>query len=177
MCLPPQLLKNFFQGRFKLKTMNTLILPSINLLILLAVLFYFLRQPIKDFVKARHHSVATELQKSQGMLRESKIKYDEFVTRLSSVDSEIESLRMTSRQDALEMKARILAQAQKLSVNIQSDAKNAAMTLRNELKSELSKELGEAVLSRAAKIISTKLSSADHSKIRNDFARQVGGSQ
>jgi len=153
--------------------MNTLIVPALNLSILLGVLYIYLRKPIQAFVRDRQYSIAEELKKSQGMLREAKIKYEELSVRLNQADQEIASMKAASQKDAVEMRERIILQAHKLSENIKLESNNSAQLLLHELKSDLYKDLSEAVLSRAGKMISDNLSPEDHSRIRQHFARQV----
>ena len=157
--------------------MHTLIAPFINLLILIALLVYYLRQPLKDFVHGRHLSIHGDIKKAQEQLRDAQARHEEFSAKLKAIDAEVSALHQQARQDAEATKARIIQEAKRLSDNIVSDAKSASQALVSELKDELYHELGSHVLSRAEKIISERLTSEDRARIRKDFSQHVGSMQ
>ena len=67
--------------------METLIAPAFNLAILLAVLFYYLKTPLKHFLQDRHNLIAKELEDVRSILRSAQEKYDEFSAKIKAVDT------------------------------------------------------------------------------------------
>ena len=153
--------------------MHTLIGPLINLLILVGILVYYLRQPMREFARTRSVSIRDEVARVREQLDRAKTKHSEFSSKLKAMDAEIAGLKNQAIQDAHAAKARIVAEAQKLSANISSDAHNAAVTLYSEFKGQVYGELGNRVLDRAEKILRERLTGDDHERIRREFENQM----
>jgi F0F1-type ATP synthase membrane subunit b/b' len=153
--------------------METLIAPLVNLVILIAVMAYYLKQPLKTFAKDRHHSIRTDLETVRNQLRDAKAKHAEFSSKLRAMDAEIAGLKTQASQDAQALKTKVQAEAQKLSSNIIEDAKHASQVLYAEFKVQLYSELGGHVLDRAEKILRERLTGDDRARIRKEFSTQV----
>lgn len=153
--------------------MHELIAPAINLSILLTVLGYYLRAPLKDFVASRHVTLRDEVQRVRKMLREAQEQFDEFSAKLKAIDAEVMALKDQAKQDAQVTKNRIVTEAMKLSENVVVDARATATAMFSELKGRLTTELGFRVLDRAESILREKLTGADQARIRQEFSKQV----
>ena len=153
--------------------MHTLVLPALNLLVLLGVLFYYLRAPLKNFVASRHQLLQEEVQRVSGQLREAQGKYEEFSAKLKAIDTEISILRDQSKQDAEAMKIRVLNDARRLSTLVVSDAKTSAENLFSEFRLRLQADLGNQVVDRAEQFLRERLTGDDRVRIRREFSKQV----
>lgn len=153
--------------------MQTLIAPLINLLILVALMVYYLREPLKEFAQNRAVSIREDLKTAKEQLTVAQQRYSEFTSKLRAVDAEVVSLKSSATQDAATMKSRIVADAQKISANVVSDARNAAVILYSEFKGQLYSELGGRVLDRAEAILKERLTGADRARIAQEFTNQV----
>jgi len=153
--------------------MNTLVAPTINLAILVGILFYYLRAPLKNFVRTRHHTIRDDLAAAELRLREAKAKYEEFTARLDSLAAESAELHARTKQDAQAIHERVLAEAQKASANLVADAKTSAENLYAELRGQLYGELSHQVLERAEKILQSHLTGDDRVRIQQEFSRQL----
>jgi F-type H+-transporting ATPase subunit b len=153
--------------------MQTLIAPLINLLILVGLLSYYLRKPLKTFAETRHHAIRTDLDSVRNQLRGAQEKHAEFSAKLRAVDAEVSGLKAQMVQDAQAMKSRIVNEAQKLSGSVIEDAKHASAVLYTEFKSSLYSELGARVLDRAETILKERLTGDDRARIRKEFSSQM----
>jgi F-type H+-transporting ATPase subunit b len=153
--------------------MNTLVAPTINLVILLSVLFYYLRAPLKNFVSSRHTTIRDELAAVEKMLRDAKAKYQEFSKRLDALSTEASELRAQAAQEAQAVKTRLIEEAKKLSANIVTDAKSSAEGLYSELRGQLYAELSQQVLERAEKLLAARLTGDDRARIQKEFSHQL----
>ncbi len=153
--------------------METLVASTFNLVLLLAILFYKLRVPLRDFVEQRHHSIRSDIQTVQNQLRQAQEKYDEFSAKLNAINVEIDVLREQSKQDALAAHHRILSESHKMMGNVISDAKRAADGLYLELKTTLYAELSGKVLDRAEHLLRERLTGDDRVRMREEFSSQV----
>jgi F0F1-type ATP synthase membrane subunit b/b' len=157
--------------------MQTLIAPFINLLILVGVLVFYLREPLKVFAETRHHTIREDLESVRNQLRAAQEKHAEFSAKLRAVDAEVNGIKSQMVQDAQAMKSRIVAEAQKLSGNVIEDARHASAVLYTEFKSSLYSELGSRVLDRAEAILKERLTGDDRARIRKEFSSQVETAQ
>jgi F0F1-type ATP synthase membrane subunit b/b' len=153
--------------------MSELIYPFINLLILIAIIVVYLREPLRGFVRGRHETLRDELQRVRELLSQSQTRYDEFTGKLKAMEAEIITLREQAKHDAAASKSKIVAEAQKLSAMIITDARSSAQGLYAQLKGELFIEVGGKVLDRAEAMLRERLTGDDRARIRNEFSSQV----
>lgn len=153
--------------------MQTLLAPVVNLVILIGIMAYYLRAPLKAFASNRHHSIRTELEAVRNQLRDAKGKHIEFSSKLRAMDAEIAGLKNQAIQDAQALKKKVQAEAQRFSGNIVEDARRASHVLYAEFKTQLYSELGARVLDRAEKILRERLTGDDRARIRKEFSTQV----
>lgn len=153
--------------------METLIAPSINLGILIVVLAYYLRAPLRAFIAGRHSAVRDEVAKVREMLQQAQDKHNEFSSKLKAIDVEITSLREQAKQDAQATKLRVLSEAQRLSSTIVSDARATAEGAFADLKRQLHVEIGTRAIDRAEALLRDRLTGDDRARIRNEFSSQV----
>ena len=155
--------------------MHTLIGPFINLMILVGIMAYYLRQPMKDFARNRAESIREQVARARDLLERAKARHAEFSSKLKAMDAEISGLKTQAMQDAQAMKSRIVAEAQKLSADISTDAHTAVVTLYSEFKGQIYGELGSRVLDRAEEILRERLTGDDQARIRMEFSHQIEG--
>ncbi len=153
--------------------MESLIAPSINLIILIFFLFIKLKKPIRDFVAQRHVSIRDEIYFVRDQLNHAQGQYNEFSAQLKTIDGEIVVLKEQTRQDTAQMKRKIIAEATRGSGLIISDAKNAAEGLYFELRRELYSDLSVRILSNVEKNILKDLTKSDQSRVQQEFFQQV----
>lgn len=153
--------------------MSELISPTFNLAVLIGLMVYYLREPLKQFVTGRHVELRDELGRVRDLLQKAKVQYEEFNAKLGALDAEVAALRNQATQDAQAARQRILSEAQKLSANIATDARHSAEALYADLKDNLYTELGAAVLERTEKVLRERLTGEDRVRIQKEFSAQV----
>ena len=153
--------------------METLILPALNLGVLLAFLFIKLRKPVADAVEQRHMGFRDEIKRVREMLTSAQEKHDEFSGKLKAIETEVVALRDQARQDAADMKLRILKEGQRMSANIVSDARAGADGMVADLRRQLAVEIGTNVIERASTVIKNRLTGDDRARIRQEFSSAV----
>jgi F0F1-type ATP synthase membrane subunit b/b' len=153
--------------------MESLIAPCFNLFLLIGILFFKLKQPVKDYVRQRHYSIQDDIRTVREHLKEAQEKYDEFSSKLKAIDAEVRDLREQAKQDVAVMSQRLLSEAKRISTTLISDAQNAANGLYLELKGQLYFDLTMRVLDRAEVLLRERLTGDDRARIRQEFSRQV----
>jgi len=146
-----------------------------NFLVLVGVLAYYLRAPLKTFVKTRHDTLRDEVARVEHQLKDAQHKFDEFSAKLKAVDAEIQAIHDQMRADAESMRVRVMNEARHLSQTIIADARASSGGLFAELRTQLRGELAQQVVEKAEKLIREKLTGDDCVRIRNEFSQQLGG--
>ena len=154
--------------------METLFFPAFNFLVLVVLLAYYLRAPIREFVSARYVNIRQELHDVREQLRGAREKYEEFSAKLKAVDAEIRSLRDYARRDAEAMRERILSESKRVAETWVADSKRSSELLFQELRKEVRAELGLKIVLKVEKMLSDRLTGDDRARFRREFSGQMG---
>lgn len=154
--------------------MGSLFAPALNLGILLAILFYYLKGPFKNYVQSRHTLIRNDLGQVRELLRVAQERYEEFSAKLKAVDVEIASVRERSQQEAEQLRGRIVSHAKQAAGSILIEAKFRAESLVSESRDQLRAELGQNVVNQAERLIQNLLTGDDRARIRREFSQRVG---
>ena len=153
--------------------MHSLAISFLNFFLLVGLLVYKLRQPLKNFVQMRHKSLREEIQAVREQLQLASGKFEEYSKKLSSIDSEIQSLRSQLKDDIAQMNQRVLVEAKKASEAVVHDARTSAQSLLSDLKADLYSDLVYRVVSRSELLIKERLTSDERVRIQQEFSKQV----
>ncbi|MFZ9595017.1 MAG: hypothetical protein ACO3A2_02960 [Bdellovibrionia bacterium] len=153
--------------------MESLLISFLNFSILIAVLFYKTKGPIRQYVLERHELIKKELESVRQELQQAQERYDEFSAKLKAVDAEVQNLREQRKQDSQIFQQRTQSDARRLSSMSISDARDVAAGLFADLKNQLYTEFSLQVLDRAEVLISQRLTKTDQLSIQKEFSRQL----
>lgn len=156
---------------------NDLVPGAFNLSLLIGLLFFKTREPLRQFIRERHETIRNELQKTAADLRNARQRFEEFSGRLGSMQTEAATLREQSKQDAQSAKTRIGEDAKRLASAIVGDARAAGEGLYGDFRRQLREEFAEKVITRAEALLKARLTGEDQARLREDFTRQLGGVQ
>ena len=84
-----------------------------NFIILIAILVYFLRKPVVNYLRRRSQKIKEDLALSRRERKEARAKLEEIKGRLSRLDEELSSLRKGFLQEAQRERKRVLSEAKK----------------------------------------------------------------
>lgn len=153
--------------------MGSLVLPFINLIMLLAILAYFLRKPLAQFVKTRHQTIRTEVDEVRERLKKAQAQHQDFTAKLGAIDAEIAAYRSQATKDGEEFKSRIVEAANTNAGQMVQEAQVRADGMFADLKSELKRELVEKIIQSSEAIIRERITSDDQARFRKEFAHKL----
>ena len=153
--------------------MEALISPAINVGMLIGILVYYLRSPLKEFVKSRHVLVANELKQVRQQAAEAHKQYEEFGAKLKTVSEEVAALKKRVNEEAAGIRGRMIVHSKQISGTIIADARSAAQAAVVEMKNQMCTEMGHKVVDQAEKMISSRLTHDDRSWLRKEFSEQL----
>ncbi len=155
--------------------MHTLLAPTVNLLILVALLVYFTKDSIRDFFRSRHQRFDQEINAVKVALAKAKSDHEEALSKLRGAQAEIETMTRQGEREIVETRQKILADAQAAAAKIVSDARQTAEAMSQDFRRQLSAEFGTLVLERAEKLIKERLTQDDRKRMASEFTKQLGG--
>lgn len=152
---------------------SELIYQGINLVIVIAVLFYAARKPAVQFFRDRRESIQGSLSQAADLLSEAEARNSEIQRRLVDLQSEIEEIRENTRRRAEDESERILAEARKSAERIHADASAAVDQELQRARRELRAEASDLALELAAQILRERVGDADRERLVDEFITRI----
>ncbi len=153
--------------------MESLISSSFNLTLLIAILFFKLRGPVKDFVAHRQSSIRHDIQVVGDQLKKAKQDFTQFSNQLARVDQEVKALFEENQREILKIQAKIQADTTYLVEKVMMDTQSRVSSIQAEFKGQLSAELGARVMDRAEFFLMERLTQEDRTRLQKEFFKQM----
>ena len=150
------------------------IFRSINFIVLVGALGYFVFTPIKNALIGRSKKVAADLEEAKEARLSAEAKYQEICLKLQNAQEEIENLRAVLEKEGIEERDKIVSQGNQLCGKIQKDAdKWAAIEVEN-ARTELRREMSQLAISLASEMIKKNIDSEDQEKLVSNYLKAIG---
>lgn len=146
---------------------------ALNLAILLGVLVYFLKIPLKNFLEERRANLSKEIDEAKNAIDKAKTIYEEYSSKLNSLELEINSLKESIQNQGEQEKADILKQAEATRELIKKESKETIEVELMKAKRDIQEEVVSSSVGLAEKIIKENLSDGDTSKSIDQFIKLV----
>ncbi|MEE8475864.1 MAG: ATP synthase F0 subunit B [Myxococcota bacterium] len=153
--------------------LESLVYPALNLAILLAVLFYFGRKPIRSFFVERRGQIREELERAAKMKAEAEERYAQWQRRLVDLDTELESIRAAARERAEIERDRILTEAEAAAERVRADAHAAVEQELRRAREQLRREAADLAIELAAQRLREQITPADHDRLLDEFVTRI----
>ncbi len=161
-------------GEMELESPFTLLMRLVNFLLLAALLYYFLRKPIRNFLLQRQQGVREALEEAQRAAKEAEARYKEMEKKLAQAHKEMEELKNMIIEQGKQEKERILARAHKEAERIIKQAELAAEQELKKAYSSIRLEAVEMAAAIAEAILKDKIDSKDHKRLIEQYVENVG---
>ena len=152
---------------------NDLLFSILNFVLILAVIFYFARKPMAEYLEQRRQGIQRNLEDSAKLLADAEAKLQDWNQRAGRLDAELAEIRETSRRIAEEEREAILAQARANAERIQHDARVAVDQELLRARRTLAAEAGELAIELAAQLISNQVTDEDQRRLFDEFLSEV----
>ena len=152
---------------------KNVVYQALNLLILLLVLVYYLKQPIKNFLIERRGIIGNEIDDAQKALAEARKIKDEYEEKLGNIENEIKSLKESiGRQGEIE-REEILKQARIASEKIKKEATETIKLETAKAHREIQTKAVSIAIEIAQDLIKKGMTEPDKSKLIEDFISRI----
>lgn len=146
---------------------------TINFLLFVGILYYFLRKLVRDHFKGRHESFHAALTKAQAARKDAEARRQEIQERLDRLEASAAENLQAARKEAEALRTKILAEAQELSQHVRTEAQKTAEHEIQRAKTELREELLSSAVQNAKKILSENTSEADQKRLQSEFVEKI----
>ncbi len=146
---------------------------TVNLLILLAVIVYFAKNPVKDFLVARRANISSEIDEAQKTIKEAKERYEEYAQKLEGIEGEIASLKDTLVKQGETERDEIVKQASQTSDILSKEARDTIELEAERAKQEIQSEVVALAIGIAEKLIKENLGESEKEKLLSEFTKNV----
>ena len=147
--------------------------PFLNFALLIGVLVYFARQPIRDFFASRHGRIRGELDAAAQALAVAAARHAEWQRRLVDLDAEMARIRADARERAEAERGHILADAAAAAERIRNDARSAVDQELRRAREDLRREAAELAVELAAEALRSRVTDADRSRLVDEFIQTI----
>lgn len=152
---------------------GSLLYSVLNFVLILAVIIFFARKPVAEYLEQRRQGIQRNLEDSAKLLADAEAKLQDWNQRAGRLDAELAEIRETSRRIAEEEREAILAQARANAERIQHDARVAVDQELLRARRTLAAEAGELAIELAAQLISNQVTDEDQRRLFDEFLSEV----
>lgn len=146
----------------------------LNFSIVVAILVYFLRKPLKKALSGRREEIAKALAEAEQTKREAEAKFAEYDRKLSQATAEIDEISAAIKREGEQEKAKIIENAKAMARQIEADAGKAADLEVAKARAALQREATELAVSTAEELLKKKVTKADDTRLIDEYMQKVG---
>ena len=144
-----------------------------NLAILVFVLVYFIKTPLKNYLMERRGEIAKKIESSEKEITEAKGLFDQYMEKMNNLEKEIIDLKESIKNEADIERQEIIKQAEVSAKKIRKDAKETIKSETAKAKHEIQNEVVDLALQLAENLIKSNLNESDSKRIVEDFVSEV----
>lgn len=154
--------------------LRELLWHTFNLGILVAIIVYFARKPLRDVMTTRRTQIEDELQHARADLERAETQLSEWQQRMNALDAELDGIRGAVRAQAESERDRILADAESGAGRIRANAAAAVEQEARRARDLLRTESAELALGRAGDLIRQRIGEGDRDRLFDEFLNRLG---
>jgi len=146
---------------------------AVNLLILIGIIAYFSKTPIKKALERRRSNLSTEIDRAKIEMDDAKKRFEEYSKKLDSLESETASLIKSIREMGENERKEIIAQAEKTCDLIKKETKETIELETFRAKQKIQEEVIVNSMELAEKLIREKMGDVYNSKSVDKLISQI----
>lgn len=154
-------------------TVWTYAIPFINFFILVGVLFYFLKAPVKAMFASRATEISKGVAEAQKHHENAIAKFEEIQEKLKNADNETKSLLASIKSSALSEKENVLAAANQFATQLQADTQNLIAQEVRKAQMILREETVRLASELAQKDVVAKLTPEVQNRLQTEFVKNL----
>lgn len=150
-----------------------LVFRIMNFTAMAVILFFLLKKPIAQYFGNRREEIARTLEQLERRKEEAEEHYRELERKLGDLESEREAIIEQYIKDGEREKTRIIANAERMSEQIQKQAEAAINQEIQKAKIELKREIAELSATMAEDLIKENITDQDQKRLVEEYLDEV----
>ncbi|HKY63882.1 MAG TPA: ATP synthase F0 subunit B [bacterium] len=146
---------------------------AINFAILISVLFYFLRKPVKEFFASRSTLIRSHIDEAKQLKNEAAKKYSEYEQRLKSIEQEMQGLIVSLKQDGELERKRLLETAEQQAQTLRTNSERMLQQELRKAKEDLKREAVGLAGQLAEDLIRQNLTPEDQGRLVGQYLEKM----
>ena len=155
---------------------SSLLWHAINLALVVGVIGYFARTPIRTYMAERRQNIEAGIEAARRELSQAKDRLAACDERMASLDREIEEIHRSVRAQAETECERLLADARVAAERIRRDAQTAVEQESRRAREDLRNEAAEMAVRLAGDLLKRQVTDADRARLVDEFVERVESS-
>ena len=151
----------------------TLFWQGLNLVILIGVIVYFGRGPLRAFMADRRLTIEQGIASAQHELAAAEQRLAECNQRVGALGAEIEEIKRSVRAQAENERDRLIADARSAAERIRRDAQLAVDQEGRRAREDLRAEAAEMAVRLAADLLKRKVGDAARARLVDEFVARI----
>lgn len=147
----------------------------INFAIIMAVLVYFLRKPIRDAFKSRTAEIAKSIEESRQARERAVAALAEMERKVKDLEAETNRLIEEAGTRGEKDKAALVEEGKKVAQDVQAQVKQGIDIEVQKAKAALAREASLLSIDLAEGTIREKIGKEDHDRILKEYIGKIGG--
>jgi F-type H+-transporting ATPase subunit b len=158
-------------------SINDIWFPLVNFLIYAFILVKFAFPLVRDFLRSRRDEVVSTISQASAKKQAAEALVNEYRAKLAGLETEVQSILASLRQEGERERNRVVSEAQATAVKIKEDASFLAEQEVKMARQKLREEMAELAAATARQLVERNLSSADQTRLADDFIQTIGQTQ
>ena len=150
-----------------------IIYQTINVVLLIIGMIYFLREPLKKYFQERRSLFLSEAKKAEAARKAAEQERMDIQVRLSKLESTADESIERARAEAADMKKQLIAEAEALSKRIREEAQEAARLEAEKAKNQIREALIKESLETARTQLTARVTPEDHQRLQSHFINNI----
>jgi F-type H+-transporting ATPase subunit b len=155
-------------------SINDIWFPLANFLIYAFILVKFAFPLVRDFLRSRRDEVVSTISQASAKKQAAEALVNEYRAKLAGLETEVQSILVSLRQEGERERNRVVSEAQATAVKIKEDASFLAEQEVKMARQKLREEMAELAAATARQLVERNLSSADQTRLADDFIQTIG---
>ena len=152
----------------------SILLHTLNALLLFAAIYFLLFKPVKKFLDKRSEGIAQTLQNADDTLKKSEAEYALALEKNKGAQDEAGLILKTGAQQAKERAQSIIDDAKAQADQIIEAAKKEAQDILLNAREAMADEAAALSVDIAGKILSREIKLSEHKQMISEFLEKVG---
>lgn len=153
----------------------TIMWRIINAVALLALLTYFLKQPLTNFFSNRRSQIEKDLEDAKAQREQAERTIKDYEEKIAGMEQELEKMRAELRKSAELESSKVVDNAGRMAAAMVESAKLTADQEVRKARTSLQNEAVEMAVRMAEAIIREKISDDDHQRLVDEYLDKVEG--